>query len=65
MFLFFFYVMIAAVWLAAWVQIFSKAGYSGWLSLLTLVPVVNVIVLLWFAFSTWPVLERRRVPRTE
>ncbi len=35
--------------------IFTKAGYSKWLSLLMLVPIVNVIMLYFFAFSTWPI----------
>jgi hypothetical protein len=34
--------------------IFRKAGYSGWLGLLMAVPVVNLITLLWFATTTWP-----------
>jgi hypothetical protein len=36
--------------------IFSKAGYSKWLSLLMLVPVANMVLLYYFAFSTWPIL---------
>ena len=35
--------------------IFTKAGYSKWLSLLMLVPIVNVIMLYFLAFSTWPI----------
>lgn len=38
-------------------KIFSKAGYSGALSLLMLVPLVNLIVFIWFAFAQWPVLK--------
>ncbi len=38
----------------AW-NIASKAGYSGVLSLLMLVPLVNFVVLLIFAFSEWPI----------
>jgi len=38
-------------------KIFSKAGYSGALSLLMLVPLVNLIVFIWFAFAEWPVLK--------
>jgi len=38
-------------------KIFSKAGYSGALSLLMLVPLVNLIVFVWFAFAQWPVLK--------
>lgn len=34
--------------------IFSKAGYSRWLSLLMVVPVVNFVMLYFLAFSTWP-----------
>ena len=44
-------------------RIFSRAGFSGWLSVLTLVPVVNLIVLYYVAFAKWnvrpePVLRR-------
>ena len=34
-------------------KIFSKAGFSGWLSLLILIPLVNLIVLYVVAFSEW------------
>ncbi len=34
--------------------IFSKAGYSKWLSLLMVIPVVNFVMLYFLAFSTWP-----------
>ena len=34
--------------------IFRKAGYSGWLGLLMVVPLVNLATLLWFATATWP-----------
>jgi len=37
----------------AW-RIVSKAGYSGAWSLFVFVPVINVIMLWVFAFSTWP-----------
>ena len=39
--------------------IFRKAGYSGFLSALMLLPVVNLIVLFWFAFSAWPALRSK------
>ena len=39
-------------------RIASKAGYEGALSLLMLIPLVNFVILLIFAFSEWPV-ERR------
>ncbi len=34
-------------------RIFSKAGFSGWLSLLMIVPLANVVVLYVVAFSEW------------
>ena len=37
-----------------WV-IATKAGYPGAYSLLMLIPVVNLIVLLLFAFTEWPI----------
>ncbi|MCO5118643.1 MAG: hypothetical protein M9951_03295 [Burkholderiaceae bacterium] len=34
-------------------KIFAKAGFSGWLSLLMIVPMVNLIALYVLAFSDW------------
>jgi hypothetical protein len=39
-------------------QIFKKAGYSPWLSLLMLIPVVNLGMLYFLAFASWPALAR-------
>jgi hypothetical protein len=36
-------------------RIFSKAGYSGARSLLLLIPIVNLIIIIMFAFSEWPI----------
>ena len=38
-------------------RIFSKAGYSGARSLLMLIPVVNLIIIIMFAFSEWPIQQ--------
>jgi hypothetical protein len=35
-------------------RITEKAGYSGWLSLLVLVPLANLLFLYYLAFSEWP-----------
>ncbi len=45
---------------AAWWKISTNAGHPGPLSFTMLVPLVNLGVLLWFAFSTRPV-ERQAV----
>jgi heme/copper-type cytochrome/quinol oxidase subunit 2 len=36
-------------------RIASKAGYNGAMSLLLLIPIVNLIILIMFAFSEWPI----------
>lgn len=45
--------LVFQVWL--FFRIFSKAGYNGWMSLLSLIPWVGMFVcLLILAFDTWP-----------
>lgn len=58
------------LWLLVWIavilppfwKIFGKAGFSPWLALLVLVPLVNLIVLYVVAFSRWPALPGRAAP---
>jgi hypothetical protein len=38
-------------------RIVSKAGYSGALSLLAWIPLLNIILLWVFALSSWPALR--------
>ena len=40
-------------------KITTKAGYSGWLSLLMIVPLVNLAFLYFLAFAKWPSLEKQ------
>ena len=42
--------------IAFW-QICSKAGFSGALGLLMLVPIANIILPLYIAFAQWPALR--------
>ncbi len=35
-------------------KILGRIGFSGWWSLLALVPLVNIIALWVFAFMEWP-----------
>ena len=35
-------------------RICAKAGYSPWLSLLAVVPLVNLFFIYFLAFSEWP-----------
>ena len=41
-------------------NIFKKAGYSPWLALLMLIPLVNFIMLYFLAFASWPAIEKQR-----
>ena len=45
--------------IAFW-KICSKAGFSGALGLLMIVPIANVILPLYVAFSEWPALASVR-----
>jgi len=38
-------------------KIFTKAGFSGALSLLMLIPIVNVVMIFYLAFSEWPAVR--------
>ena len=52
-----------AIWLVfliAYIKIISKAGYSGWWVLIMFVPIVNVIMLLVFAYKEWPIQRELR-----
>lgn len=45
----------SVIWLVPLWRIAKKAGFPGGLSLLALVPVVNIVLLWVFAFVRWPV----------
>jgi len=47
------FVVLAPFW-----QIFKKAGFSPWLSLLTMIPLINLLVLYYVAFARWPEKSR-------
>lgn len=59
------YAVVIVVSVVAWVKILTKAGYRGWWVLIALVPVVNLVMFLVFAFSEWPVLRRQQPPPPE
>ncbi|MEX1198279.1 MAG: hypothetical protein WEB57_10520 [Pseudohongiellaceae bacterium] len=46
--------VIVPVW-----RICQRAGYSGWLSLLAIVPLLNLGLLYFLAFGPWPALEEK------
>jgi hypothetical protein len=57
--------LVFVFWIFCWWKIFSKAGYSGALSLIFLAaiiplvgPLICLILFIWFAFADWPALRR-------
>lgn len=59
-------IVIGVVALCFWpyAEIFRKSGRSPWLSLLLLVPFVNIVAYFWMAFGRWPVLDQLRAYQT-
>ncbi len=45
---------MALLYVIASCRIFARAGFSAALGLLMLVPGVNVLLLLWLGFASWP-----------
>lgn len=48
-------ITIWIVFIIAYIKIITKAGYSGWWVLILLVPIVNIVMLLAFAYKEWPI----------
>lgn len=49
------YLLILILIFWAYIRIIRRAGYSGWWILIGLVPLVNLVMLLIFAFKEWPI----------
>jgi len=50
--------LIGPLFIVIWWRIFSKAGHPGALGLTMIVPLLGFFVLVWFAFSEWPIEKR-------
>lgn len=59
-FIMLFVVAVLVLSIVAYWKIAAKAGYNGAWSLLTLVPVGNLILLFLFAFTEWPIEQEVR-----
>lgn len=57
--------VIVAFGIFIWWKIFSKAGYSGALAFLMLVPIANLVMILVLAFGEWPVLRELQMLRQQ
>ncbi len=38
-------------------KIFSRAGFPGVLSLLMIIPIVNLVMIFFLAFAEWPAMR--------
>ncbi len=41
-------------------NVFRKAGYSRWYSCLLAIPFANLLVIIWFSFTDWPIEQQVR-----
>lgn len=41
-------------------KIFDRAGFPPWLSILMIVPVLNIIMIYFVAFAEWPAMPDRK-----
>jgi hypothetical protein len=55
-----FLMFVGLLYVASFWQLFKKAGYVPAVSLVMIVPYLNILAFLWLAFSDWPVLKRLR-----
>ena len=54
------YAGFSALGIAAGASIVRKAGYSPWWVITGFLPVVNVVMVITFAFADWPILQENR-----
>ena len=55
--------MVCLVFVLAGCRVFSKAGFHPLVGLLLFVPIVNLFVFLFLAFSHWPIQRELRALR--
>jgi hypothetical protein len=48
------WIIFAIIAVVPFYRLCARVGYSPWLSLLVLVPLVNIIFIYFLAFSEWP-----------
>jgi hypothetical protein len=59
------YLGIFGFFIAMFWSIFSKAGFSGARAFLLLIPIVNLIIMIMFAFGEWPVRRELEMLRMQ
>ena len=54
---------LVVIW-PAW-RILTKAGFPGWLAIAAVIPMVNVALLVFVAFTEWPIERELREARRQ
>lgn len=54
--------VMLATYLVPVAQVLRRTGFSGWLAVLALIPLVNLVLFWVFAFAPWP-RDRADAPR--
>jgi hypothetical protein len=53
-------ILILGLFIIPFWKIFSKAGFSPLLAIPMAIPIVNLILLFYLAFTEWPALKGRQ-----
>lgn len=51
-------IWVAVIIVPFW-RLWDRTGHSGWMSLLMLLPIVNLIMLYVLAFKAWPIDQNK------
>jgi hypothetical protein len=50
-----FWLLFLVIAVAPFWRICTRVGHTPWLSLLVLIPLLNLIFIYWLAFGEWPI----------
>ena len=56
-----FLLIYVAILVIPFYQLWKRTGHSGWISLLMLVPLVNLVMLYVLAFKAWPIEDKSKI----
>ena len=57
--------IFAGVIIVSWWRIYTRIGWSPFLALLMPIPIGGVVVVMYVAFSRWPIEERMEALETD
>ena len=51
-------IILALLTLPPWWMLWKRTGHSPWISLVMIIPLVNIVMMWVIAFKKWPLEER-------